>query len=145
MEPRYNEVLGTMKITLLYQVSHYIRVKKQRTIKGWDQQNYLVIRGFCYIWPLYNKVPLYYSNFLHCSKYFIRNYRRKIQPMVNTGNVTQDPELCMHMNVQQLMCNILLFQQHCLTWKNKQHGNKQWQQLCSTGSNMQGWWWETKA
>ena len=30
VEPRYNEVLGTMKITLLYQVSHYIRVKKQR-------------------------------------------------------------------------------------------------------------------
>ena len=28
VEPRYNEVLGTMKITLLYQVSHYIRVKK---------------------------------------------------------------------------------------------------------------------
>ena len=46
VEPRYNEVLGTMKITLLYQVSHYIRVKKQRNIKNWDQQNYLVIRGF---------------------------------------------------------------------------------------------------
>ena len=59
MEPCYNEVLGTMKITLLYQVSHYIRVKKQRNIKSWDQQNYLVIRGFCYIWPLYNEVPLY--------------------------------------------------------------------------------------
>ena len=29
VEPQYNEVLGTMKITLLYQVSHYIRVKKQ--------------------------------------------------------------------------------------------------------------------
>ena len=28
VEPRYNEVLGTMKITLLYQVSHYIRVKE---------------------------------------------------------------------------------------------------------------------
>ena len=42
VEPRYNEVLGTMKITLLYQVSHYIRVKKQRNIKSWDQQNYLV-------------------------------------------------------------------------------------------------------
>ena len=27
VEPRYNEVHGTMKITLLYQVSHYIRVK----------------------------------------------------------------------------------------------------------------------
>ena len=46
VEPRYNEVLGTMKITLLYQVSHYIRVKKQRNIKSWDQQNYLVIKGF---------------------------------------------------------------------------------------------------
>ena len=47
VKPLYNEVLGTMKITLLYQVSHYIRVKKH--IKSWDQQNYLVIRGFCYI------------------------------------------------------------------------------------------------
>ena len=47
-----------MKITLLYQVSH-IRVKKQRNIKSWDQQNYLVIRGFCYIRPLYNEVLLY--------------------------------------------------------------------------------------
>ena len=59
VEPRYNEVLGTMKITLLYQVSHYIRVKKQRNIKSWDQQDYLVIRGFCYIRPLYNEVSLY--------------------------------------------------------------------------------------
>ena len=58
VEPLYNEVLGTMKITLLYQVSHYIRVKKQRNIKSWDQQNYLVIRGFCYIRPRYNEVPL---------------------------------------------------------------------------------------
>ena len=58
-EPRYNEVLGTIKITFLYQVSHYIRVKKQRNIKRLDQQNDLVIRGYCYIWPLYNEVPLY--------------------------------------------------------------------------------------
>ena len=34
VEPLYNEVLGTMKITLLYQVSHYIRVKKQGNIKS---------------------------------------------------------------------------------------------------------------
>ena len=48
VEPRYNEVLGTMKITLLYQVSLYIRVnKKYIYIKSWDQQNCLVIRGFC--------------------------------------------------------------------------------------------------
>ena len=39
-----NEDLGTIKITLLYQVSHYIRVKKQRNIKSWDQENYLVIK-----------------------------------------------------------------------------------------------------
>ena len=59
VEPRYNEVLGTMKITLLYQVSHYIRVKKQRNIMSWDQQTYLVIKVFFNIWPLYNEVPLY--------------------------------------------------------------------------------------
>ena len=47
VEPHYNEVLGTMKIsTLLYQVSHYIRVRKQRNIKSWGQQGYLVTRGF---------------------------------------------------------------------------------------------------
>ena len=33
VEPRYNEVLGTITITLLYQVSHYIRVKKTRKYK----------------------------------------------------------------------------------------------------------------
>ena len=48
-----------MKITLLYQVSHYIRVKKQRNIKSWDHLNHLVIRGVCYIRPLYNEAPLY--------------------------------------------------------------------------------------
>ena len=53
--------LLNMKITLLYQVSHCIRVKKQRNIKSWDQQNYFVIRGFCYIRLLYNEVPLYYT------------------------------------------------------------------------------------
>ena len=29
VEPRYKEVLGTIKITLLYQVSHYFRVKNK--------------------------------------------------------------------------------------------------------------------
>ena len=71
MEPLYNEVLGTMKITLLYQVSHYIRVKKQRNIKSWDQQNYLVIRGICYIRPLYNEVPLYYGSLQSDETYHI--------------------------------------------------------------------------
>ena len=50
VEPLYNEDLGTMKITLLYQ-----------DIKSWDQQNYLIITGFCFIRPLYNEVPLYYT------------------------------------------------------------------------------------
>ena len=57
VEPLYNEILGTMKFTLLYQVSRYIRVKKQTNIKSWDQQNDLVIRGFCYtVEPHYNEV-----------------------------------------------------------------------------------------
>ena len=34
VEPRYNEVLGTMKITLLYQVSHYIRVKNKEILRA---------------------------------------------------------------------------------------------------------------
>ena len=52
-----------MKITLLkYQVSCYIRVKKLTNIKSWDEQKDLVIRGFCYIRPLYNEVSLYKSN-----------------------------------------------------------------------------------
>ena len=33
VEPLYNEVLGTMKITLLYQVSHYIRGKLEISLK----------------------------------------------------------------------------------------------------------------
>ena len=43
VEPRYNEDPGSMKITLLFKVSRYIRVKKQRNIKSWDQLNHLVI------------------------------------------------------------------------------------------------------
>ena len=38
--------LGPWKLPCIT-VSHYIRVKKQRNIKSWDQQNYLVITGFC--------------------------------------------------------------------------------------------------
>ena len=78
VEPRYNEVLGTVKITLLYQVSHYNRAKKQRNINSWDQQNYLVIRGFCYIRPLYNEVPLYHLhhhlNYQHHILYHLHHH-----------------------------------------------------------------------
>ena len=49
--------LGPWKLPCYNQVSHYIRVKKQRNIKSWDQ--HLVIKGFYYIRPLYNEVPLY--------------------------------------------------------------------------------------
>ena len=50
MEPRYNNDLGTMKITLLYQVSRYIRVKNKELGPA---------KLPCYIRPLYNEVPLY--------------------------------------------------------------------------------------
>ena len=75
VEPRYNKVLGTMKITLLYQVSRYIRVKKQRNIKSWDQSNYLVIRGFCFIRPLYYEVPLYLEMKSNISSLILRFYQ----------------------------------------------------------------------
>ena len=57
VEPLYNKVLGTMKITLLYQ-------GEKKNIKSWDQQNYLVIRGFCYIRPLYNEISLYFRMYV---------------------------------------------------------------------------------
>ena len=52
VEPCYNEDLGTMEITLLYQVSPYIRVKKQGNTKSWDQQNDLVITVLLYLTSL---------------------------------------------------------------------------------------------
>ena len=67
VEPRYKEVLGTMKITLLYQVSHYIRVKKTKKYKelGPAKLPSYKSRGFCYIRPLYNEVPLYLYSRTH--------------------------------------------------------------------------------
>ena len=36
--------------------------KPQRNTKRWDQQNYLTCKiWFCYIWHLYNEVPLYFE------------------------------------------------------------------------------------
>ena len=61
-EPLYNEVLGTMKITLLYQVSRYIRVNTKTNIKSWDQQNDVVIK----------RVLLYPTSFItrfHCNSF----------------------------------------------------------------------------
>ena len=52
-----------MKITLLYQVSH-IRVERQRNIKSWDQQNYLVITGFCYISDLF--ITRFHCTYIYC-------------------------------------------------------------------------------
>ena len=59
VEHLYNEVLGTMKIALLYRVSPLIyQDKKQRNMGSWSQQNNLVMVGFCCIRPLCNGVPL---------------------------------------------------------------------------------------
>ena len=116
VEPRYNEDLGTMKILLLYQVSHYIRVKRQRNIKSWDQQNHLVIRGFCYIRPLYNKVPLY--------KYSLR----KVQPIeywfiithVNALHVTLDLYMYMFETFRLKCFYLYMFIYSCFLLKVEQ-------------------------
>ena len=57
--PRCGEVLGAMRVALLYRVSHCVRVKGQRGIGGWGRQDYLVMGGFCCIRPLCDEVPLY--------------------------------------------------------------------------------------
>ena len=49
---------GTMKVALLCQVSHYVRVKKSISIESWAQQGGLVVGGICYVRPLYDEVPL---------------------------------------------------------------------------------------
>ena len=59
VEPRYNEVLGTMKITLLYQVSCYIRVKTKKYKELGPAKLPCYKRVLLYIRPLYNKVSLY--------------------------------------------------------------------------------------
>ena len=61
VEPRYfsAKFLGTMKITLLYQVSHYIRVKRKKKYKELGPAKLPCYNRVCYIRPLYNEVPLY--------------------------------------------------------------------------------------
>ena len=53
--------LGPWKLPCYIRFIIISGLKKQRNIKRWDPKNYLVIRGFCYIQPLYNEVPLYKS------------------------------------------------------------------------------------
>ena len=50
VEPLYNEVLGTLKITLLYQVSHN---------QGKKTKKYKELGPAKLIRPRYNEVPLY--------------------------------------------------------------------------------------
>ena len=72
VEPRYNE-RGPWdhKNYLVISGFSLYQGKKQRNIKSWDQQIYLVIRRFCYIQPLYNEVPLYKKHFIHIFWFWI--------------------------------------------------------------------------
>ena len=56
VEPHYNEVLGTMKITLFYQVYHYIRVKKTKKYKELGPAKL----------PRYKRILLYPITRFHC-------------------------------------------------------------------------------
>ena len=66
VEPLYNKVLGPSKlpcyITLLI-LSGKKKEEEKYMYKELGPANYLFIRGFSYIRPLYNKVPLYYTRF----------------------------------------------------------------------------------
>ena len=78
--------LGPWKITLLYQVSHYIRVQKLRNIYSWDQQNYhRVADGVCYIKTWYNEFPLYVEEKMFCpARWTIHNYWSEHSPDKST-------------------------------------------------------------
>ena len=67
VEPRYNEDLRIINSTLFYPFS--VLKTNKRNIKSWDQQKLpcyrrysyiqpLYNKGFCYIQPPYNEVPL---------------------------------------------------------------------------------------
>ena len=81
VDPRCDEVLGTMKIALLYRDSHCVRLKGQRDIRSWSQQGDLVVRGFCYIRPLYSEVPLY-------NGYSIKGQKSESASFCKCGNNT---------------------------------------------------------
>ena len=110
----YNEDLGTMKITLLYHVSCYIRLKRQRNIKSWDQPKYLVITGFCYIRPLYNEASLYEIQGYKMDSKILPNYKKKCSQHVFLSDqfllgCHKMPEICSvesHLQSRSLFCDI---------------------------------------
>ena len=72
VEPHYNEVLGTMNITLLYQVSHYIRVKKLKYKELGPAKL-----------PCYNEVPLYHSTVDIFVYFYLIHYCYTVRPRKN--------------------------------------------------------------
>ena len=65
VKPHYNNVIGTMQITFFCKCYKILVPSGQNTkdyIKSCDHQNYLIITGFCYIWPVYNEVLLHLKN-----------------------------------------------------------------------------------
>ena len=69
MDSRYNKLVGTSKITLLYIKALLHQGCKnneiQRQFELWDLKNYFVITRVCYISVLYNESPLYIT--VHCN------------------------------------------------------------------------------
>ena len=63
LDSRYNKLLGPSEI--FFVISKFLLYpgcknnKIQRNFELWDQENYFVISGFCYISVLYNESPLY--------------------------------------------------------------------------------------
>ena len=51
VEPLYIKVLGTMKITLLYWVSHYIKEKKTKKYKELGPAKLPCYKRVCYVYP----------------------------------------------------------------------------------------------
>ena len=92
-----------MKITLLYQVSHYIRVKKQKYKELGPAKLPCYKRVLLYIRPLYNEVPLYWQTVLKPAANFI-------MPVQWNLVITRT------LGPQKLPCYIRVIEQNTKSW-----------------------------
>ena len=106
---------GTMENYLFISVCQLVKQFLFFYVKSWDQQNYLVIRGFCYIRPLYNEVLLYYVFKQMGRMGIIHNFYS-----ISVLNSISVLFLCMHILSPYLCAHLTETTANCL-WKHSCH------------------------
>ena len=115
-----------MKITLLYQVSHYIRVEKQRNIKSWDQQNNSYKRVLLYqtsITRFHCILKIHVQKSLHSCYCSLNNH----DPCIEVKNMqNQSPISCFH----SILVDIFTLAQYSASTADRASSHSEWA----------GWW-----